>query len=83
MAKKTSYYGPHGTSTADGLFRAALASRGGDVALAPVMVSGKLVAVLAADGVSFGLEGAERIDVLARAVGEAFERIIVSQKPSR
>jgi len=80
VAKKESYHGPPGAAAADGLFRAALGSRGGAVSIHPVLVSTKLVAVLAADDVRFGDEGRERIETLAQAVSEAFERIIVESK---
>lgn len=74
------YVGAPGTSAADGLFRAAIGGRGGVVVLMPIGVGGKVVAVLAADDVTFGPLGVERIEILARAVGEAFERIIVQRK---
>jgi hypothetical protein len=74
------YQGSPGTSAADGLFRAALGSRGGTVALQPVAVGTKVVAVLAADDLRYADEGLERLEVLAKAVGEAFERIIVASK---
>ena len=74
------YAGAHGTSAADGLFRAALGSRGGEVALMPVLVGGKLVAILAASEVRFGAAGVERVETLARAVSEALTRIIVEAK---
>lgn len=80
VTRREPYVGPHGTSAADGLFRAALGSRGGSVVLMPVAVTGKVVAVLAADDVRFEREGVERIEILARAVGEALERIIVESK---
>jgi hypothetical protein len=80
VGKREPYMGAHGTTAADGLFRAAVGSRGADVVLQPVAVGGKVVAVLAADDVGFDREGRERIEVLARAVGEAFERIIVAGK---
>lgn len=74
------YRGPPGNTAADGLFRAALGSRGGEIVLQPVLVSGRLVGVLAADDLAFGTAGAERIEQLARAVGEALERIILAKK---
>ncbi len=80
VARSEPYAGPHGTSAADGLFRAAVGSRGGECVLMPIGVGGKVVAVLAADDVRFGREGRERLEILARAVGEAFERIIVQSK---
>ncbi|MCB9591601.1 MAG: hypothetical protein H6719_02610 [Sandaracinaceae bacterium] len=80
VAKREAYHGPSGTAAADGLFRAALGSRGGPVSLHPVVVASKLVAVLSADDVRFGDAGRERIETLARAVSEAFERIILEAK---
>jgi len=80
VAKKESYHGTPGAAAADGLFRAALGSRGGAVSIHPVLVGTKLVAVLAADDVRFGDSGRERIETLAQAVSEAFERIIVESK---
>lgn len=80
VGKREPYHGPSGTAAADGLFRAALGSRGGPVSLHPVVVAGKLVAVLAADDVRFGDKGRERVETLARAVSEAFERIILDGK---
>lgn len=74
------YAGAHGTSAADGLFRAAVGSRGGTVVLMPVSVGGKVVAVLGADDVRYEREGVERLEILAHAIGEAFERIIVESK---
>lgn len=74
------HVGEPGQSAADGLFRAAVGGRGGDVVLMPVGVGGKVVAILAADDVGFGSVGVERIEILSRAIGEAFERIIVQRK---
>ena len=80
VAKKRHYHGPSGTAAADGLFRAALGSRGGPVSLHPILIGAKLVAVLAADDMRFADEGRIRIETLARAVSEAFERIIVEKR---
>jgi hypothetical protein len=80
VAKAEPYEGPPKTSAADGLFRAAVGSRGGEVAIQPVVIAGKVAAVLAADGVGYGREGSKRIEVLARAIAEALERIIVESK---
>ncbi|MCZ7687093.1 MAG: hypothetical protein M5U28_53445 [Sandaracinaceae bacterium] len=48
--------------------------------LMPVSVGGKVVAVLGADDVRYEREGVERLEILAHAIGEAFERIIVESK---
>jgi hypothetical protein len=74
------YFGPYGNAIADGLFRAAVGSRGGDLALLPIKVSGKVVGLLACDDVRAGPQGQQRLELLATAVEEAFSRIIVVQK---
>jgi len=74
------YFGPYGPAIADGLFRAAVGSRGGDLALLPVKVSGKVVGLLAADDVRGGPTGQQRLELVVAAVDEAFARIIVQQK---
>ncbi|MBX7197463.1 MAG: hypothetical protein K1X94_35790 [Sandaracinaceae bacterium] len=74
------YFGPYGAAIADGLFRAAVGSRGGDLALLPIKVSGKVVGLLAADDVRGGPQGQRRLEQLVTAVDEAFARIIVKQK---
>jgi hypothetical protein len=74
------YAGPPGTTAADTIFRAAIGSRGGDVLVQPVVLQGKLIGVLFADDVKYGLLGRERIEVMAAAIGESFARIIVSGK---
>jgi hypothetical protein len=80
VAKNEPYVGQHGTSAADGLFRAAVGSRGGEVVLHPIAVGGRVIAVLAGADVEYEREGRDRIEVLARALGEAFERVITSAK---
>ncbi len=82
VREREPYRGPSGTSAADGLFRAATGSRGGEMMLHPVVVGGKLVAVLAADDLSFGDRGARRVEELAKAMGEALERVLVQRKRS-
>jgi hypothetical protein len=74
------YFGPYGTAIADGLFRAAVGSRGGDLALLPVKVAGKVVGLLACDDVRGGPPAQQRLELLAHAVDDAFARIIVEQK---
>ncbi len=79
------YLGPHGQTSADAVFRAALGSRGGDVLLMPVVLSGKAVAVLALDEpVADAVVLLERAEVVARATADGFRRLITSKKsPSR
>jgi hypothetical protein len=79
------YLGPHGGSSADAVFRAALGSRGGDVLLVPVVLSGKTIAVLALDEpVADAVVLLERAEVVARATADAFRRLIAARKsPSR
>lgn len=74
------YLGPHGDAPADKLFKAAIGSRGGDVLLAPIVLSGRTAAVLAVDGVSHGQRSRERVELLCQAVAEALKRIIVESK---
>lgn len=74
------HVGPYGTSIADGLFRAAVGSRGGDLMIQPVLVNGKPVGFLCADDLRPGPIGAHRIEVLAQAVQDAFLRIISAGK---
>lgn len=80
VARGEPYEGLHRTSAADGLFRAAMGSRGGEVSIHPVLIAGKIVAVLAADQITYGREGHARIETLARATAEAFQRIILASK---
>jgi hypothetical protein len=74
------HIGPYGTSIADGLFRAAVGSRGGDLMIQPVLVGGKAVGFLCADDLRPGPIGAHRVEVLAQAVADAFVRIISAGK---
>lgn len=76
----TPHEGAYGSSAADHLYRAATGSRGGRISIQPVLVGGRVVAVLAADDVTFGPIGYERIGVLAHAAGQAFKRLIVESK---
>jgi hypothetical protein len=72
--------GPHGTSAADKLFRAATGSRGSVLVVEPIRVGDRVVAVLCADAPRFGPAGIERLEALAHAVGTALERVIVEAK---
>jgi hypothetical protein len=74
------YLGPYGSAIADGIFRAAVGSRGGDVALQPIRVGGKIIGVLACDDVRRGMLGLARIEQIVLAVEDAFGRIIAEHK---
>ncbi len=79
VATRSPHAGPYGDAVADEVFRAAVGSRGGELAVQPVSVAERLIGVLAADDVR-GAFGHQRIEILAQAVGEAFKRIIVGGK---
>jgi hypothetical protein len=71
------FRGAYGQTAADHLFRAALGSRGRDVVIVPVLVGTRMVGALCANDPAPDASSLERI---AKAMGEAFERLIVSQK---
>jgi len=79
-SKGDSYRGAYGRTAADDLFRAAIGSRSSEIALFPVFVGGRCVAVLAADGPTHGQAGMERLATVAHATGEALRRIVVSRR---
>jgi hypothetical protein len=72
-----SFHGAYGQTAADHLFRAAFGSNGREVVIVPVMIGSRLVGVLCANEPSGQTAVVERI---AGAVGQAFERLIVSKK---
>jgi hypothetical protein len=74
------YVGPHGSSSADAVFRAAIGSRGAEIVLMPVVLSGRTIAVLALDEPEDVDAAFERAEVVAQATGDALRRIIVSGK---
>lgn len=74
------YHGPHGTTAADKLFRAATDSRGASLVVEPVRVGDRVVALLCADAPCHGQPGLERLETLASAVGAALERLIIEAK---
>lgn len=76
----TAHFGPYGTTAADGIYKAAIGTTGGDALVQPVLVAGKPVAVLCGDDMRYGTRGRQRLEALAAALGEAFERLIVSHK---
>lgn len=69
--------GPYGHTAADHLFRAALGGRGKEVAVAPVLIGERLCGLLCATDPTGPPDAVEHI---AGAMGEAFERLIVSRK---
>jgi hypothetical protein len=74
------FQGAYGQTAADHLFRAAFGSQGRDVVIVPVMIGSRMVGVLCANDPSGDTRAVERV---AEAVGQAFERLIVSQKSGR
>ena len=79
IATGESYEGPHGTSTADDLFRAATGSRGGRLVIHAVRVAGKPLGALCAEGVRFDDLGRRRVEELVLAAGRAFERVLADR----
>ena len=73
------FHGAYGQTAADHLFRAAFGSSGREVVIVPVMIGSRMVGVLCANDPSSDTAAVERV---AEAVGQAFERLILSQKSS-
>jgi hypothetical protein len=73
------FHGAYGQTAADHLFRAAFGANGREVVIVPVMIGSRMVGVLCANEPSGETDVVERV---AEAVGQAFERLIVSQKSS-
>jgi len=71
------FRGAYGQTAADHLFRVALGSHGRDVVIVPVMIGSRLVGVLCANDPAPDTTAVERV---AEAMGQAFERLIVSHK---
>lgn len=71
------FRGPYGQTAADHLFRAAFGSRGREVVIVPVVIGARMVGVLCANDPFGDTEAVERV---ASALGDAFERLIVSHK---
>lgn len=71
------FRGAYGQTAADHLFRAAFGSQGREVVIVPVLIGARMVGVLCANDPVADTEAIERV---AEALGQAFERLIVSQK---
>lgn len=71
------FRGAYGETAADYLFRGAFGSHGRDVVIVPVMIGSRMVGVLCANDPAADTSAVERV---AEAMGQAFERLIVSQK---
>jgi hypothetical protein len=71
------FRGAYGQTAADHLFRAAFGSQGREVVIIPVMIGSRMVGVLCANDPAADTSAVERV---AEAMGQAFERLIVSQK---
>jgi GAF domain-containing protein len=71
------FHGAYGETAADHLFRAAFGSQGREVVIVPVMIGSRMVGVLCANDPAPDTSAVERV---AEAMGQAFERLIVSRK---
>lgn len=71
------FRGAYGRTAADQLFRAAFGSHGREVIVVPVLIGSRLVGVLCVNDPAADSGAIERV---AAALGEAFERLIVSRK---
>lgn len=71
------FRGAYGQTAADHLFRAAFGSQGREVVIIPVMIGSRMVGVLCANDPAADTSAVEQV---AEAMGQAFERLIVSQK---
>ena len=71
------FRGPYGQTAADHLFRAAFGSQGRDVVIVPVLIGARMVGVLCAND---PVGDSAIIEQVAGALGEAFQRLIVSKK---
>lgn len=74
------FVGAYGGGIADGLFRAAVGSRGGDVAVWPVTLDGKIVGLLCLDDLRPGSVSRHRVETITVAIAEGFRRLIQSGK---
>jgi hypothetical protein len=79
---KEPWRGPHGPTAADQVFRAAIGSRGRELALWPIVVAGKAVALVAVDDPADPEFAQELFDSIAASLGDAFQRIILTEKKS-
>lgn len=80
ISRARDYMGPPGSSSIDCVYRAATGSRGGVTLVRPVMLRGKVIALLAVDGLGYDDQGVQRVTTVVNAVIEAFERIILANK---
>jgi len=80
LSRARDYMGPPGSSAIDCVYRAVTGSRGGVTLVRPLMLRGKVIALLAVDGLSYGDQGSMRVTAVVNAVIEAFERIILANK---
>jgi hypothetical protein len=71
------FCGAYGQTAADHLFRAAFGSQGREVVIVPVMIGSRMIGVLCANDPAADTNPVERV---AEAMGQAFERLIVSHK---
>lgn len=80
LSDGTPHLGVPGSTAADRLFCAVVGSRDALVAVYPIRVGTRVVAVLAASEPKNQDQAVEELEALAAAAGEALERIIVEKK---
>ncbi len=80
LARGEAYLGPWGTTAADALLRAATASRGGRLLVQPVHLGDRVAGVLCVDEPRRDPHVLARMEVLAHALGQAFQRLIVESR---
>lgn len=71
------FRGAYGQTAADHLFRAAFGSHGREVVIVPVVIGSRMVGALCANDPTGDTAAVERV---ADALGQAFQRLIVSHK---
>ena len=83
VGERIPFWGPHGPTPADQMFRATIGSRGGELAVWPVTVAERTMAVLVVDEPPSESTYAEPLEAVAHACGRAFERLILERKKPR
>ena len=74
------FWGRHGPTIADQMFRATIGSRGGELAAWPVKAASRTMAILVVDEPPPEAMYAEPIEAVAHACGRAFERLMLKRK---
>lgn len=83
IASGDAYYGPYGTGLVDGLFRAAVSSRGSDVLIQPAILGRRVIGLLCADELLSEDLAKARIEALVHLAATALGRALAQRKVSR